>query len=489
MRRWYGASPLHLVAVLACLALAGVAAAAARPERPGACGSALWFLGAVLVHDLVLFPLYALADRALPPAAAVNHLRVPALLSGLLLLLFWPVITQHSEGSYSFASGLDQDVYLGRWLVITAVLFLGSGAAVPASGAVAREGPAHRRGGVHRQRRRRRAARRRPRGRRARRAAGRRPPRRLARRTSTRGWSGCTPTCATASTSTGVDAVCHQAAVVGLGVDLQDLPHYVGVNELGTAVLLAAMDRARRAAAGAGQLDGRLRRGPLRVRRARRRPPRPARAGRPRRRPLRAALPLLRGRAGLGARAGGRPRSTRAASTPRPRPPRSTSASAWARGTGGSVVALRYHNVYGPRMPKDTPYAGVASLWRSALARGEAPRVFEDGQQQRDFVHVRDVARANLLALEATGPSGLTAYNVASGRPAGIGEVAAVLAARGRRAGAGRHRGVPPRRRPPRRRVARAGPARAGVHRGRRAARRGCASSRPPRCAAESPGP
>src|SRR5262249_37092597 len=64
-----------------------------------------------------------------------------------------------------------------------------------------------------------------------------------------------------------------------------------------------------------------------------------------------------------------------------------------------AVTALRYHNVYGPRMPRNTPYAGVASIFRSALERGEAPRVYEDGGQLRDFVHVRDVARANLLAL------------------------------------------------------------------------------------------
>src|SRR5581483_10789064 len=70
-------------------------------------------------------------------------------------------------------------------------------------------------------------------------------------------------------------------------------------------------------------------------------------------------------------------------------------AAAWARACGGRAVALRYHNVYGPGMPRDTPYAGVASLFRSALARGEAPRVLEDGRQRRDFVHVSDVAAAN----------------------------------------------------------------------------------------------
>src|SRR5262249_32372071 len=79
-------------------------------------------------------------------------------------------------------------------------------------------------------------------------------------------------------------------------------------------------------------------------------------------------------------------------------------------------TALRYHNVYGPRMPRDTPYAGVAAVFRSAVESGRAPEVHEDGQQRRDFVHVRDVARANALALTAdpvpTGP-----LNIASGAP------------------------------------------------------------------------
>ena len=76
-------------------------------------------------------------------------------------------------------------------------------------------------------------------------------------------------------------------------------------------------------------------------------------------------------------------------------------ASSWARLTSGTAVGLRYHNVYGPRMPRDTPYSGVAAIFRSRLENGLPPRVFEDGGQRRDFVHVRDVARANLLALEA----------------------------------------------------------------------------------------
>ena len=85
----------------------------------------------------------------------------------------------------------------------------------------------------------------------------------------------------------------------------------------------------------------------------------------------------------------------------------------------GAVWALRYHNVYGPRMPRDTPYAGVASIFRSALAAGEAPRVLEDGRQRRDFVHVDDVAGANLVALDAaaTRRSRHPGLNVGSRRP------------------------------------------------------------------------
>ncbi len=226
----------------------------------------------------------------------------------------------------------------------------------------------------------------------------------------------------------GVDAVSHQAAVVGLGLDLQDLPLYVGVNELGTAVLLAAADRA-----GVGRVvlassmvvygEGRYacaEHGLVR--------------------------PLPRSREALEAHRWeppcphcGRDLAWHLVPEDAPVDPRSVYAAsktaqehlsaAWARGSGGAVVALRYHNVYGPHMPKDTPYAGVASLFRSAVARGEAPTVYEDGGQQRDFVHVRDVAQANLRALTAGVEDGaLTAYNVASGTPHTIGDVAAAIA-------------------------------------------------------------
>jgi dTDP-L-rhamnose 4-epimerase len=74
----------------------------------------------------------------------------------------------------------------------------------------------------------------------------------------------------------------------------------------------------------------------------------------------------------------------------------------WAREAGGRAIALRFHNVYGPGLPQNTPYAGVAAFFASALRRGEAPRVFEDGHQRRDFVHVRDVAGAVEAAVLAT---------------------------------------------------------------------------------------
>lgn len=76
--------------------------------------------------------------------------------------------------------------------------------------------------------------------------------------------------------------------------------------------------------------------------------------------------------------------------------------------------------------PVRSTYAGVASIFASALAAGRAPQVFEDGGQLRDFVHVRDVARANVLALTAAEPVP-GAYNVSSGRPRSVGDMARAL--------------------------------------------------------------
>ena len=102
-------------------------------------------------------------------------------------------------------------------------------------------------------------------------------------------------------------------------------------------------------------------------------------------------------------------------------------AGSWARETDGVAVSLRFHNVYGPGMPRDTPYAGVAARFLSSLDKGEAPQVFEDGGQRRDFVHVSDVARAVSAAVGSERP-GHHAYNVGSGTVTTIGGMATALA-------------------------------------------------------------
>ncbi|MGP4048392.1 NAD-dependent epimerase/dehydratase family protein [Streptomyces sp. 2A115] len=234
---------------------------------------------------------------------------------------------------------------------------------------------------------------------------------------------------AVAAALPGVDAVSHQAAMVGLGTGFADAVEYVSRNDLGTAVLLAAMaDAGVRRLVLAGSMvvygEGRyacewhgvVRPGP------------------------RAVADLDTGRFEPMCPSCGEELTPGLVGEDAPVDPRNVYATtklaqehlaaAWARSTGGSAVSLRYHNVYGPGMPRDTPYAGVASFFRSALARGEAPRVYEDGAQRRDFVHVRDVAAANVVALETGSGSGvLTSYNTGSGEPHTVGEMARVLAA------------------------------------------------------------
>lgn len=224
----------------------------------------------------------------------------------------------------------------------------------------------------------------------------------------------------------GVDGVSHQAGLVGLGVDMHDAPAYAQHNDLGTARLLQALARV----GFAGPLvlassmvvygEGRYRclnHGEVRP-------------------PARSVADLDAGQF--------EPRCPTCAMTLAPEAidedaaldPRTLYAATklhqehlcrvYARETDVPLTILRYHNVYGPRMPRDTPYAGVASLFRSALENGEAPDVFEDGEQLRDFVHVSDVAHANVIALtEADAPPGT--YNIASGHPRTIAEMAHAL--------------------------------------------------------------
>ncbi|GEL23474.1 hypothetical protein PSU4_24280 [Pseudonocardia sulfidoxydans NBRC 16205] len=113
-----------MVGVLACVALAGYAATIIVRDptlHPSIVGMLIWFAGALLLHDLVLFPLYTAADRVigLLPATRVplvNHVRVPLLGAALTLLVYLPGIVRQGEPVVLGASGLDQGPYLVRWL-------------------------------------------------------------------------------------------------------------------------------------------------------------------------------------------------------------------------------------------------------------------------------------------------------------------------------------------------------------------------------------
>jgi dTDP-L-rhamnose 4-epimerase len=231
---------------------------------------------------------------------------------------------------------------------------------------------------------------------------------------------------AVAAALRGVDAVSHQAAMVGLGVRFGDIAGYVGHNDLGTAVLLecAAASGVRRIILASscviyGESPGRCSdHGVVAA-------------------PPRRTSDLEAGRFDAPCPSCGRPLAPESLTEEAPADPRNVYAAtklhqehlcrAFARECGSPVVALRYHNVYGAGMPRDTPYAGVAAIFRSALQRGEPPQVFEDGHQLRDFVHVTDVARANVLALEAD-VDGFQAFNVATGAPRSVGQMAEQLA-------------------------------------------------------------
>jgi dTDP-L-rhamnose 4-epimerase len=95
---------------------------------------------------------------------------------------------------------------------------------------------------------------------------------------------------------------------------------------------------------------------------------------------------------------------------------------------GIPVVALRYFNIYGTRQALSNPYTGVAAIFASRLLNRRAPLIFEDGEQQRDFVSVRDVVQANLLAMQRSEADGV-ALNIGSGRPVTIRQIADILAA------------------------------------------------------------
>lgn len=225
----------------------------------------------------------------------------------------------------------------------------------------------------------------------------------------------------------GVDAVSHQAARVGLGVSPADVVGYVEDNDLGTAVGLGVLHEVGFAGRlvlassmvvyGEGAYrcveHGQVRPAPRsreRLASGRFEPPCPV-----------CGADLEPDLVDEGAALD--PRNTYAATKLH----QEHLAFVFGREVGVPVTALRYHNVYGPRMPRDTPYSGVAAIFRSALERGDAPRVFEDGGQRRDFVHVRDVSAANVAALTVEQPH-VGSLNVASGHPRTVLDLAAALA-------------------------------------------------------------
>jgi dTDP-L-rhamnose 4-epimerase len=224
----------------------------------------------------------------------------------------------------------------------------------------------------------------------------------------------------------GVDAVSHQASAVGAGHGFADAEHYVQANDVATARLLLACREARVSrfvlassmviyGEGAYRCD---------------------RHG-SRARVARSERDLARGVFDPRCDECGGALEPCPVSEEQPANPRSVYATtklhqehlafACEREEGPAVTALRYHNVYGPRMPRNTPYAGVASLFRSQIARGGPPQVFEDGGQRRDFVHVSDVAGANVLALEREEPA-RGAFNISSGEPRTVLDLARALA-------------------------------------------------------------
>ncbi|EUA14324.1 putative conserved transmembrane protein [Mycobacterium kansasii 732] len=139
---YYGAHPLHLLTMLSGFALLGYLLATFTPAtlwNPGTWWQsiAVWFAAALIAHDLLLFPLYALADRALaapgrrpgrcqPEVSARNHVRIPALGAGLTLLIFLPGIIEQGAPTYLAATGQTQQPFLGRWLLLTATMFAAS---------------------------------------------------------------------------------------------------------------------------------------------------------------------------------------------------------------------------------------------------------------------------------------------------------------------------------------------------------------------------
>jgi dTDP-L-rhamnose 4-epimerase len=222
----------------------------------------------------------------------------------------------------------------------------------------------------------------------------------------------------------GVDAVCHLAAAVGVGQSMYEIERYTAINDLGTAVLLEAMiasDVQRLLVASSMSIYGEgLVRG----------------AGGPCDPPPRSPEQLKAARWELETAEGA---ALEPIPTPETKAPALNSIYAlnkynqermcliFGQAYGIEVVAMRFFNVYGPHQALSNPYTGVLAIFGSRLLNRKPPLVFEDGLQRRDFVHVRDVARACCLALKAPAAAGQV-INIGSGQSLTVLDVAGLLA-------------------------------------------------------------
>lgn len=222
----------------------------------------------------------------------------------------------------------------------------------------------------------------------------------------------------------GMEAVCHQASMVGLGKDLGDISDYVQHNDVATAALLrmlfAGGQEVKLVLAGSMVIYGEGAyscpdHGSVR--------PLPRSEGSLRLGRFEVQCPTCRAELS--------PQPIEETACPNPQSVYAATKlhqehlmEAFARATGAPLVRLRYHNVYGDRMPSDTPYAGVASIFRSSFELGQRAQVFEDGRQLRDFIHVEDVARANEIALSQDA-SGV--FNICTGQPKSVLDMAVAL--------------------------------------------------------------
>lgn len=223
----------------------------------------------------------------------------------------------------------------------------------------------------------------------------------------------------------GVDGIFHLAAEVGVGQSMYEIERYVGANDLGTAVLMQQLiDRPPRRIVVASSMsvygEG-LYRGAdgNRVDNATRR------------------LDDIRKGAWDPIGSNGEPLTP--VPTDETKQPDLASVYALSKyvqerlvrvvgaAYGIETVALRLFNVFGPGQHLSNPYTGVLAIFAGRLLKGEAPLVFEDGRQRRDFVHVKDVARAFRLAMETDGAAG-EVLNIGSGRSYAVAEVARILA-------------------------------------------------------------